>query len=248
MKRLWITALAMVACAQSSAPAFEVASVKPHGAEDGGFGVKPPANGRFTATDCSAKLLLMLAYNVPESQIVGGPGWLDSEKWDIEARSAAEGRYSVADTRVMLQKLMAERFGLVVHRETRQVPVYVMTVSKGGVKFREAEAGRAPNVEIAGNSVRMASGEMAGLAQILATAVGRPVLDRTGLGKAYDLSLAWEDAPVKEGGVPGLEGAAEGGEGSVFTAMQSQLGLRLESQRASVEVIVVDKIERASGN
>jgi len=192
----------------------------------------------------------MLAFDVQESQIAGGPVWLDKEKWDIEAKTGDESdRYSPEETRGMLQNLLADRFSLKIHRETRQLPVYILNIARGGPKFKALDHDRGMNIQITGNSIRLESGEIPRLAQLLSTAAGRPVIDRTGLSQRYDLSVIWDDAPVREGGVPGLDTPrAPGDNGSVFTAVQNQLGLRLDPQRAPVEVIVVDRIDRPSPN
>jgi len=237
---------ALLAQAQQPNPSFDVVSIRPQSPDDNRFRAKPPANGRFTATGSAAKFLLMLAFDVQESQIAGGPAWFDKEKWDIEAKSGDETRrYNDAESRAMLRTLLAERFSLKIHRETRQLPVYILGIAKGGPKFKALDRDRGMNIQITGNSIRLESGEIPRLAQLLSTAVGRPVIDRTGLSQRYDLSVTRDDAPVREGGVPGLDTPrAPGDNGSVFTAVQNQLGLRLDPQRTPVEVIVVDRIER----
>jgi uncharacterized protein (TIGR03435 family) len=207
-----------------------------------------PVSGQFSATGSVAKLVVMLAFDVQESQIAGGPNWFASEKWDIDARSA-DPAHSPEETRIMLQNLLVDRFALRVHRQTEQRPVYALAVSRGGPKFKAREQPGGTNVQITSNSIRIEAGNVARLTQVLATALGRPVVDHTGLGGLYDLSVQWDDAPVPEGGVPGLDvSAPANGRGSIFSALQDQLGLRLEAQRAPVEVIVVDGISRPSPN
>lgn len=245
----WLAFAVILAQAQHSTPAFDVSSIHPHAPDDTRFRVKPPSNGQFTAVGAVAKLIVMLAYDVQESQVADGPDWFDKEKWDIEARSAGHTTSTSAETRAMLQNLLAERFAMKVHRETRQLPAYALTIAKGGPKFKPAAPGTSANIQITGNSIRLDSGDMSRLSQLLATSVGRPVIDRTGLNQTYDLSLTWDDAPINEGGVPVLDApAATGDNGSIFTAIRNQLGLRLESRRAPVGVIVIDRIERPSAN
>jgi uncharacterized protein (TIGR03435 family) len=199
-----------------------------------------------------AKLLVMLAYDVQDTQIVGGPIWFASEKWNIQAKSDND-QHSVDETRLMLQHLLEERFALRLHRSTAQLRVYVLTVGKGGPKFKASERS-ATNLQIGPNSISIQAGTIDRLTGVLATALGRPVLDHTGLTGAYDLSVQWDDAPVREGGLPGIADsqaarAPSGGErGSIFTAVPDQLGLRLEAQRAAVEVLVIDHVERSSEN
>jgi uncharacterized protein (TIGR03435 family) len=199
-----------------------------------------------------AKLLVMLAYDVQDTQIVGGPSWFAVEKWNIQAKSDND-QHSVDETRLMLQHLLAERFALRLHRSTKQLPVYVFTVGKSGPKFKASE-GTANNLKVGPNSISIQAGTIARLTGVLATALGRPVLDHTGLTGVYDLSVQWDDAPVREGGLPGIGDSqpartpSDSERGSIFTAVPDQLGLGLVAQRAAVEVLVIDQVERPSEN
>lgn len=242
--------ISLVCLRGAYAPSFDVASIRLHAPDDNRFGVKMPSAGRFSATGVVIKLVVMLAYDVQESQISGGPSWVTTDKWDIVAKRDDGLQHSVEETRSMLQDMLEERFTLRVHRETERRSAYVLTVTKSGPKFAARAQTGGTNLRITSNSINLESGELAQMTQLLSTAVGRPVIDRTGLGGLYDLSLQWDDAPIREGGVPGLEAAATPGNdhGSIFTAIQDQLGLRLEPQRAPVEVIVIDRIERPSQN
>jgi uncharacterized protein (TIGR03435 family) len=248
-KVFFLVFISLVFLRGAKAQSFDVASIHADAPDDRRFGVKLPANGRFTATGSTAKLLLMIAYGVQETQIVGGPSWFPTEKWDIEAKTDDGAQHSTEETQRMLQNLLAERFALRFHRETQQRPVYALTVAKDGPKFKASGLERT-NIRVTGKSVSIERGNVAAITGVLASALGRPVIDRTGLVGLYDLSLQWDDAPVPEGGVFGRDVAAPQGDdrGSVFTAIQDQLGLRLESQRAPVEVIVIDRVERASQN
>jgi uncharacterized protein (TIGR03435 family) len=237
----------------ANAPTFDVASILPQAPDDTRFEVKMPSAGRFSANGVVAKLVIMLAYDVQESQIAGGPNWLTTDKWNITAKSNDGLPHSVEETRAMLQNMLAERFGLRVHRETELRPAYVLTVAKSGPKFKARSINgpkddRSTNVRVTSHSISLESGELARMTQLLSAALGRPVVDRTGLNGIYDLSLEWDDAPMREGGVPGLDApTAPGNEhGSIFTAIQDQLGLRLEPERVPVEVIVVDRMEMPS--
>jgi uncharacterized protein (TIGR03435 family) len=146
--------------------------------------------------------------------------------------------------------MLQERFRLQIHRETAQRPAYVLTIAKGGPKFKANEQDGRTNVQVTRNSIRLERAELARMTQFLSAALGRPVVDSTGLNCLYDLFLQWDDAPIPEGGVLGLDVPAATGRdhGSIFTAIQDQLGLRLEAQRTLVEVIVVDWIERPTPN
>src|SRR5215472_10010848 len=237
----WRLATALFAAVCVHSQGFDIASIRSHAPDDARFLVHMPTNGQFSASGVAVKLVMMLAFDLQESQIVGGPDWLSTEKWDIDAKRDDQDRHSPEETRGMLQKLLADRFMLRMHRETQQRPAYVLTIAKGGPKFQPVREEKSTNIHVTASSVRLESGDMARLAQVLATSLGRPVVDRAGLGERYDLFLEWDDAPVAQGGVPGLDTSAAPGRdhGSLFTAIQDQLGLRLEPQRAPVEVIVI---------
>jgi len=229
-----------------SGQSFDVASIRP---DDRGLFVRPPSRGQFTAMGAVAKLLVMFAYDVQDSQIVGGPPWFATEKWAIQAKSDKD-QYSVEETRTMLQHLLADRFSLRLLRSTQELSVYVLSVAKGGPKFKVSEGART-NVQIGPNSIYLQAATIDRLTTVLATSLGRPVIDRTGLTGSYDLSLQWDDAPVRDGGLlgAGATAAIPGNDrGSIFTALPDQIGLRLDSQRAPVEVLVVDGIERPTSN
>lgn len=240
--------IALVSLLGAKTPNFDLAIIRPQASNDQSFIVRPPEKGRFEAAGNSAKLLLMIAYGVQESQIVGGPGWLSTDKWDIEARTDDGAPHSVEESDQMLQDLLADRFALRIHWETDQRPVYALTVSKNGSKLKPTSHQR-ENVRLGGKSIIIQRGNVSGMIEALASALGRPVIDRTGLTGLYDYSLQWDDAPNPAGVFAQDDSGAVGDEhGSIFTAVQDQLGLQLKSQRAPVKVIVVDQIEKPSPN
>src|SRR5262249_14485241 len=155
----------------------------------------------------------------------GGPSWFASEKWDIQAKSEND-QHDVNETRLMLQQLLADRFGLRVHQSSEQRPVYVLTVNKGGPKFKASEATRM-DLQASRNSISWRGGTIDRLTAVLATALGRPVVDRTELKGSYDILVRWDDAPVRDGGFPGTADSpltpaatSAGNElGSIFTAV-----------------------------
>jgi uncharacterized protein (TIGR03435 family) len=147
------------------------------------------------------------------------------------------------------QNLLITRFGLQFHREMLQRPIYALTVGKNGPKLKVSERERT-NVRVTGKSLDIQRGNIAALIQVLASALGRPVIDRTGLGELYDFTLEWDDAPIADGGAfrSDAPAAATSEHGSIFTALQEQLGLRLESLQGPVDVIAIDRIETPSEN
>jgi len=263
--------------AQTPAPAaFEVASVRPNKSGDGRvmLGVQP--GGGFNATNVPLRLLLRQAFNVQDFQIVGGPDWIGSDRFDVIAK-APEGVEFTADVmRSMLRSLLVERFTLAVHNETRDMPVYALmkarTDGKLGTKLTPATVdcaalgrgrrGGGPPPAPPQPGQKMDCGMMIGpgrlnaggmpmsnLATALAPQVGRIVLDKTELMGNYDFELSY--APEAIGSVGGPPPLLNGGPlpvdpnaPNLFTALQEQLGLKLDSQRGPVDVVVIDRIEQ----
>ena len=238
-------------------PVFEAATVKLNksgsSSSDSDFD-----NGRYTATNIALKnLMIHNAYGIPESRILGGPKWLVSERFDIEAKadsSVVEQMLTLSrdqrklQIQAMFQQLLADRFKLSVHWETRELPVYALVAAKNGPKLTAAtQPGSGTS---SSNGVFTARGmtlaEIAqSLTQELATDLGRVVIDRTGITGRYDVALKW---------TPDTAGAADNGTEnnsygpSIFTAIQEQLGLKLESAKGPVQVLVIDHVEMPSGN
>ncbi len=218
---------------------FEVASVKPSATEDGSFTVDYRPGGRFSARNATVKVLLQDSYALQDYQISGGPGWFTSAGFDIQARAAADaGELSSEQVRQMLQALLADRFHLAVHRETRQLPVYDLVVGKTGPRLQAASVG--PSKTMLGQLIAKKM-NMTTLASILSFDVKRPVRDETALKGEFAFTLEW---------TPGL-GESDAGASSrpsLFTAVQEQLGLKLESAKGPVEVVVIDRLEKPSEN
>jgi uncharacterized protein (TIGR03435 family) len=249
LRLLCLLAVSALCLSAVDHPAFAVVSIHPHALNDARFFVRPPSQGRFSATGAVARLVIMLAYDVQESQIAGGDSWIGTDKWDIEARSEEAGNHTTGETRSMLQNMLADRFALGVHRETEPRPAYVLTLAKGGSKLKVSEQG-VTNIRVSGNSISLDHGELSRMTQLLSSALGRPVVDQTGLAGLYDMHLQWDDAPIPNGGVIGLDAPAapDTNHGSIFTAIEQQLGLRLVSKRVPVEMIVIDRIQPPSAN
>lgn len=236
---------------------FDVATIKPNSENDHRIMLRVQPGGRFTATGVTVKLLISQAYNVRDFQITNAPGWISAERFDISAK--AEGlpeRVPPEQLRPLLQSLLVERFGLKTHDETKEMPVYALTVAKGGPKLT------ASNPETQGPQMRMAPNLLDGkkipmtmFAQQIAQRVGRSVIDKTELKDSYDIKLEWTPDPGQGGGPGGgippsadaLTGA--GGSGpSIFTALQEQLGLKLESSKGPVQILVIDNVAKPSEN
>ena len=232
--------LAMVVAAQAQQPAarveFEVVSIKPGDPND------PSSSGRGTANSMEMKnttlaTLVRSAYDLNEFQLTGGPKWKDTAKFDVVAKMPAGAPRD--QMRQMMQTMLADRFQMVCHRETRTLSEYALVVSKDGAKLlpaSEADKGHGSSSQ----GPRMIKGtavEMASLARMLISVVGAPVIDRTGISGEYSINLRF--AP--------LMGSADETLPDIFGAVQ-QLGLKLEPIKGPVEVLLIDRAEMPSEN
>ena len=241
--------------AAATAPAFDVASVKPNKSSTGRNSMDRSPGGGFSATNATLKGLIKAAYSIYDHQLIGGPGWLESERYDIVAKAPPNTPDN--QLRPMLQTLLTERFKLKLHRETRQMPVYALILGKHGPKFqevnREAKDGDGDSRKGRGHLTAQRV-PISDLAEILSGELGLTVLDRTGLKGFFDLKLEWTpDESQLRGPGDGPDGrirtaAADPNGASIFTALQEQLGLKLEKQIGPVEVLVIDHVERPSEN
>lgn len=260
--------------AKAEALTFEVASIKPSDPDSRRMSFQLAPGGGLNAVNVGLKQLIAFAYEVPcgrncDTFISGGPGWIDSLKFDIlakappSAEATADIRRMTMDQRKVFQQqlrqrvqaLLAERFQLAIHRETKEVPVYALVVAKNGPKFKES-LGEGSQMLRGGRGEMIAERvplEM--LAINLAGQLGRPVVDRTGLNGRYDFKLEWTPEPDMTGGKLGAETGGEKPASapdisgpSIFTALQEQLGLKLESTRGPAEIIIIDRAEKPTAN
>jgi bla regulator protein blaR1 len=255
--------------AATKVPEFAVASIKPDKSGTNMVRVMFGPDG-FSATNVPLKLLIREALDVNDDQISEEPAWTSSSRFDIDAKVdgadvPALKKLTFDQRRQMLRSLLVDRFGLKTHEETKELPVYALVVAKGGPKLKEAKA---PDANASGpRGPRMmfdASGQLTGqsvpmadVARILSQQIGRTVIDKTGLTGSYDFSLQLPPrsgpmamAPAPGNGPPagGEDGGDDSSGPSIFTAVQEQLGLKLESQKAPLPLIVIDHIEQPSAN
>jgi uncharacterized protein (TIGR03435 family) len=325
-KKLLISALGMLAIAaatrgQESAaatPVYEVASIKPTKSANGngfmriGFSYSPDG---LTAENVNLQMLIQMAYGVGKDRLSGAPEWFNSDRYDIDAKmdgetAEAQRKLTADELKIvrqhMLQALLADRFKLSVHSETKELAVYNLVIAKGGLKLQQSkpddkdkasdgtrskekdkgsdgggskpssnggpqirvdggEGGKTVSIGSGGRAVAAFSGRggtrtMSGkgvtiqnLLTSLSSATGRPVLNKTGLTGKYDYKLEWapdDNQATAPGGPP--SGAApiesEPSGPNIFTAVQEQLGLKLESARGPVQIFVIEHAEKASGN
>jgi uncharacterized protein (TIGR03435 family) len=267
----------VVAFSQTQSPAahpqFEVASIKVNHSGRSSMGVNPLPGGRLITDNAPLRLIIQNAYGVRSFQVLGAPGWVESDRWDINAK--AEGNASRRELMEMLQVLLETRFNLTFHRETKEFPVYSLTASKNGLKLPNANeeicappetlsapptADQAPPkpcgrvavmLSARGDKLKGENVTTTELARVLGNIMDRPVVEKTGFKGTFDIDADF----IPDQLVAGLPSdrssnsaaSAELGGTSIFAALQ-QFGMRLESSKGPVEVFVIDHVEKASTN
>jgi uncharacterized protein (TIGR03435 family) len=250
--------------AGSAPPRFEVATVKRNAStSDGGSFISPAPGGRFVVTNAPLRHIIQVVYNVPPYALVGGPDWLDSTRYDIEGRAATE--VPMAQAFSMMRDLLAERFKLAVHTERRGTPGYALVVARRdgrlGPSLTKLEADcadppRPPGAPVmraglppcgrifsSDRSIGMNGRPLDEFARALSPRVGRPVANRTGLEGNYVLRFQWAadlEATPRE--------PLDTDSVSLFTALEEQLGLRLVGERTTMDVVVIEHVERPAEN
>ena len=226
-------------------PVFDVAAIKHSDPNDGMH--RFHMEGRhFTIENQTVKRLMMFAYGVNKSQIAGEPEWANSEWFDADGVPDVEGEPSVKQAQEMVRALLTDRFGLKFHHEQREMSSYALTVAKGGPKLKKTESD--PNSlpdQSGGNDsgvrrMKFTNNTMEELALGMQFYLDRPVVNKTGLPGKWDFDLAWtyDDTRLTDPNAPP----------GLFTAVQEQLGLRLDAVKAPVDVLVVDSVERPGAN
>lgn len=288
-----VITLALVMCvrAQDSRPKFEVASVKPYEEATSGpmnfNGFLGQPGGRFAVSGVNLKTVITYAYRLHDEQLIGGPGWISSDLWDIGA-AAEEGTVSAAsksfdpavpDTiALMIQSLLEDRFHLKLHREKKELPTYDLVIIRGRSKIRLSDDQTPPIAFLPGSEPAPArSAQRAGppppprgslnmfntpflsimqgravplsyIAGSLAVTLRREVVDKTNLTGLYDFKLQWTPDSIALGNTSSPTPASSSSGLSLFTALQEQLGLKLESSKGPVEVLVIDSVSRPTEN
>jgi uncharacterized protein (TIGR03435 family) len=236
-------------------PKYEVASIKPNSDSDFRFAFRIEPGGRLAATGITLKRLMMTAYNVQDFRIIGGPDWMVSRRWDVQAKP--DRVVSPDQIRPMLRALLENRFQLRSHSEKRQLPVYELSIDRKGSKVqRVKDSETKADVRVGAGSIQLTKATAATFASQLSYALGRPVIDKTSLSGEFDFALEWTPEPGEDGGPttadlrPGAsdQPAASSDGPSIFTAIPQQLGLRLKSARGPVEVIVIDDVKLPTAN
>lgn len=270
---LLMLALACTGLAAQERMAFEVASVKPNrSGPAAGQSLNGQPGGVIVVTNMTVRDLITRAYQVQGFQIVGGPEWLANDRFDITATAGRDlpptGFDGVPPAMLMMRALLEDRFRLVVRRESRDMPVYALVVARAdgqpGTGLRrsrsdcaalikaaggrgvppvpDAGAGGRPRCGLSGRSGMIMAGgyPMSQLVRYLAPQVQRTVIDRTGLDGDWDFDLTFTPPQI----AAGANASLDTGTTSLFTALQEQLGLKLEPERTAIDVLVIDRIER----
>ena len=264
-----IAAIAIVLRAQDKDATFEVATVKANKSGESNGMLQRQPGGRLTATNMPLRPMITYAYQLAGYQLIGGPGWVDSARYDVVAKmegnpAAVAPGAGTDPMQTALQKLLADRFKLKVHRDSREMDIYALVMLKPGTPGPQlkpttedcaaaaAAAQRGapptgPNAPFCGSSIGPGTIRFGGLpasqiARTLSILSGRFVADRTGLAGSWDFTLKF--APEQRGQPPGANAANDSDLPSFFTAIQEQLGLKLEATKGPVDVVVIDGIEQ----
>jgi uncharacterized protein (TIGR03435 family) len=238
-------------------PSFEVASIRLNKSADSRGSVLPAPGGRFTASNVPLQYLVAAAYGIKQNfQLSGAPAWLLSERYDIEAKAAGDPSFDAMLP--MLQTLLEDRLQLKFHRETKEMQVYALAVSKPGkLRESEAECGEQDKPAVSPCRFMIMPGHLGGqketigqLVDALSRVTDRVVLDKTNLTGKYDISVDYTPEQSQFEAPPGVTPAPpiDSNGASLFTALQEQLGLKLESQKGPVDILVIDHVERPSEN
>jgi uncharacterized protein (TIGR03435 family) len=263
MKHVVAVLLSLPVLVRAQAPAkpspnltFEVASLKPSPKDTRPGGIRPtPGGERYEANGCPLKLMIQVAYRLKAEQVVGGPAWMDTDLFDMNAK--AEKPSTTDELHLMLQNLLAERFKLQFHRSAKEMPMYALTVDKGGPKMQAHQAASAgdPWIDQAQDkpfhlNLTATFAPMDYFAWRLSMLMDLPVVDHTGLKGGYDFKLLYtRDVPPN---IP--EGAQLNGQPidtsgpTIFEALRQQLGLKLDKTKGPVDTMAIDHVEKPDAN
>lgn len=221
---------------------FEVAVIRPsQAATSTGTSFNLFEGGRIRITNEPVRLLIRAAFQLQNAQIAGGPAWLDTDRYDVEAKTGRPEKINPDQLHPLIETLLVERFHLKFHWEMRELTVYALAVAKGGPKLKPKAEGEGSAMNTSGGPRRSqlvaTAVSMELLAGYVGNRLGRIVVDKTQLSDSYDFTLDWSPDEASDSPAPPL-----------VTALRDQLGLRLESQKNPVKVLVIDSIERPSEN
>jgi uncharacterized protein (TIGR03435 family) len=238
----------------NASPGVEVSTIKPTKPDEQRF-MLVFNGGHFKTTNVSLSKLLAFSYGVQAKQLIGLPPWAETDKYDIDAKPDTEGTPNKQQLQAMVQKLIADRFSLKFHQDKRELPVYVLSVAKTGAKLTKSEnqGGGLPGFGLRGMGALMVHNstmsEFVGMMQ--ETVMDRPVIDQTELKGKYDFTLNWTPDDSQFGGMPAKMPPPVDNTNpppNLYTAIQEQIGLKLDATKAPADVMVVDHVEKPSEN
>ena len=236
--------------AAATPPVFAVATIKPSKPGDTGSSLLRDASSRFIAENATLRMLITYAYNIQNHQLLGGPGWANSEAFDVVGKP--DGHPGLDEFRQMIQSLLADRFQLKLHRDTRDLPIYGLVVGKNGPKLSRWEDSPGPMVKAQRGKLTCQKVSTAILAKALTRRLDRTVADQTGLTGDYDFTLEWTPDETQGPRPTEIDDRQPGTTSelgpSIFTAIQEQLGLKLVAGTGPVEVLIIESAERPSAN
>jgi uncharacterized protein (TIGR03435 family) len=254
----WISAgLLSRAQSKASEPSrFDVAAIKRNTDGDYRVYVSDNLGGRFSVTGVTFRLLMRYGYDVQDFQIIGGPRWIGTDRWNVEAKAeGVVGRLPVERQKSMIRALLADRFQLKVHFEMKRLtPAYTLLVDRSGPRFQDSANLNGFEIQLGRGHMVLKKARLAALAAQLTRQLGRQVVDGTNLKGEYDFSLDWMPAPGESGAIPGQPGpppeteAADDDRPSIFTALREQLGLRLQATKVPLDVLIIDGVDKPSEN
>jgi uncharacterized protein (TIGR03435 family) len=237
----------------NASPGIEVATIKPTKPDEQHF-MLVFRGGRFQTTNVSLSKLLAFSYGVQEKQLIGLPPWAETDKYDIDAKPDTNGAPNKKQLQGMVQKLIADRFKLTFHHDTKELSVYALSAAKTGAKLTKSEnQGGLPGFGLRGlGAVTVRNATMSDFAAMMQeTVLDRPVVNQTELAGRYDFSLNWTPDDSQFGGMaakmpPPTDNANP--PPALYTAIQEQIGLKLDATKAPTDVMVIDHVEKPSEN
>lgn len=241
---VFLTAAAVLA-QPPDLPAFDAASIKPSKEGPGHTGWHSDP-GIVTWQNQTLRGLAAIAWTLQDNQVEGGPKWMDSDRYLIQARTA--GPSDDPEMRLMLRALLKERFQLAFHMETKVVPGFALVTAKSGLKIQPAQNPTGSRSTSNHGKLEAQGMSMEKLATWLARTLGSPVSDATGVAGVYDLKLEWDPASVRPAATQEVQNADAPTAPSMFTALQDQLGLKLEARKVELQILVIDRAEKPSDN
>lgn len=238
-------------------PTFDVATIRPSDPDSRGASGLSVEGNRIVYTNQTLEQLILIAYGLQEQQLVGAPAWLGTEKYDIDGVPDTEGRPDLSQMQEMYRKLLAERLNLKVHMEKRDLAVYALALGKGAPKINKSQGdpNGLPTLNFKPTpqlmTLKVANATMSDFLLQMQMLLSRPLVDQTGLKGRFDFTLKWtpDDSQLNDLGMQSLATAdSASSQPGLFTAVQEQLGLKLDAVKAPADVLVIDKIDRPSAN